>query len=110
MDLSPCLSQTKDGTTLVALKVQPRASRNEVCGLLGEELKVKVTAPPVDSAANQALLKFMAQGLGCARASVTLHRGQSSRHKIIAVSGLKPGEVEHRLLSFISPPSSGQAT
>ena len=97
MDLSPCLSEAKDGTILVALKVQPRASRNEFCGLLGEELKVKVTAPPVDSAANQALLKFMAQSLDCSRASLLLHRGQTSRHKIIAVTGLNRAEVEQRL-------------
>jgi len=56
----------------------------------------------VDSAANQALLKFLAQCLDCPRASLDLHRGKSSRHKIIAISGLNRGEVVKRLGLYLN--------
>ena len=49
-----------DGEIWIAVKVQPRASANEVVGEIGNELKIKVTAPPVDSAANEALIRFLA--------------------------------------------------
>ena len=78
---------------LLALKVQPRASTNEIGEPLGHELRVKVTAPPVDSAANEALLRFLAGRLGCPRNRVELLRGRTSRHKIVKVHGFTPGEV-----------------
>ena len=53
------------GGTLLSVKLQPRASRNEIGEPLGDELKIKVTAPPVDSAANQALIEFLAETLKC---------------------------------------------
>ena len=72
------------------VKVQPRASRNEIGEPLGDELKIKITAPPVDSAANEALVKFLADKLDCPRNAVQLVRGASSRHKVIAIQGIKP--------------------
>jgi uncharacterized protein (TIGR00251 family) len=85
-----------DGVVL-AIKLQPRASSNEIGEPLGNELRVKVTAPPVDSAANAALLELLGTRLDCARNQVTLVRGQTSRHKIIKVTGLKPEVVLARL-------------
>ena len=72
------------------VKVQPRASRNEIGEPLGDELKIKITAPPVDSAANEAMVKFLADKLDCPRNAVQLVRGASSRHKVIAIQGIKP--------------------
>ena len=63
MSLPPWLQTRPDGV-LLSLKVQPRASRDEVGEALGNELKVKITAPPVDSAANEALVRFLAEVLG----------------------------------------------
>lgn len=71
------------------LKVQPRASRNEISGLAGDELRLRVTAPPVDSAANEAVIRFLAETLGVSRSAVTLLRGAASRHKVLLVRGLK---------------------
>jgi uncharacterized protein (TIGR00251 family) len=85
-----------DGTR-VALRVQPRASRNEVAGLHGDTLKVRLAAPPVDGAANEALVRYLAEILAVPRAAVTLVGGQSSRSKAVQVSGLAPGEVARRL-------------
>jgi uncharacterized protein (TIGR00251 family) len=85
-----------DGTRL-ALRVQPRASRNEVAGPHGDALKVRLAAPPVDGAANEALVRFLADALQLPRASVTLVGGLSSRSKAVQVAGLAPAEVARRL-------------
>jgi uncharacterized protein (TIGR00251 family) len=85
-----------DGTR-VALRVQPRASRNEVAGLHGDTLKVRLAAPPVDGAANEALVRYLAEILAVPRAAVTLVGGHSSRSKAVQVSGLAPGVVARRL-------------
>ena len=85
------------GGTLLSAKLQPRASKNEICSPLGDELKIKVTAPPVDAAANQALVEFLADKLDCSRGKVELLRGQTSRHKTIMLHGFKPEEILQRL-------------
>ena len=85
-----------DGT-LLSVKLQPRASKTEIGAPLGGELKIKVTAPPVDSAANQALIELLAERLGCARGRVELVRGQTSRHKTIKLHGFTPEEVLKKL-------------
>ena len=72
----------------VSVKLQPRASNNEIADVVGGELKIKVTAPPVDSAANEALLKLLAEALDCPRRAVHLLRGRASRHKQVLVQGL----------------------
>lgn len=77
------------GGILLSVKLQPRASKNEIGEVLGHELKIKVTAPPVDAAANEALVKFLAEKLDCARGKVELIRGHTSRHKIIFLHGFK---------------------
>ena len=86
------------GGTLLSVKLQPRASKNEIGEPLGDELKIKVTAPPVDAAANQALVELLADALDCSRGKVELIRGQTSRHKTILLHGLTPEEVLQQLL------------
>jgi len=76
----PCLQRRPDGVE-VRVFVQPRASRNQVIGLLGDELKVSLTAPPVDGAANKACTLFLAKTTGLPRRSVRILSGESSRHK-----------------------------
>ena len=85
-----------DGLWL-AVKVQPRSSVNEIGEPLGNELRVKVTAPPVDSAANEAVLRLLVERLDCARNQVELVRGKASRHKVIKVHGLSAASVVARL-------------
>ena len=82
---------------LLSVKLQPRASANEIGDVLGNELRIKVTAPPVDAAANEALVKLLAQHLDCPRNRVELVRGHTSRHKIVKLYGLAPEEVVKRL-------------
>ena len=82
---------------LLSVKLQPRASKNEIGTPLGGELKIKVTAPPVDAAANEALVKFLAEKLDCPRGKVELIRGHTSRHKTILLHGFKPENVLPKL-------------
>jgi uncharacterized protein (TIGR00251 family) len=94
--LPPYLRAHPDGVYL-QLKLQPRATENAIGDALGSELKIKVTAPPVDAAANEALLRFLADQLGCPRGAVQLVRGHTSRHKLVFVLGLTADEVSARL-------------
>ena len=82
---------------LLSVKLQPRASTNEIGEVLGNELRIKVTAPPVDAAANEALVKLLSERLGCARGRVELVRGHKSRHKIIGLHGFAPEEVLQKI-------------
>ena len=71
----------------VAVHVQPRASRSEIIGQYGAALKVRLQAPPVDGAANEALVTLLAERLGVARRAVRVVAGASSRAKTVEVDG-----------------------
>jgi uncharacterized protein (TIGR00251 family) len=81
------------GGVVFGVHVQPRASRNEICGIQGEELKVRLTSPPVEDAANRLCVEFLAKRLGIARSSVAIVAGARSRHKVIRVEGITAGQV-----------------
>jgi uncharacterized protein (TIGR00251 family) len=68
------------------VRLQPRASRNEIAGLQGSSLRIRVTAPPVDGLANDALIDFLSDSLGVSRRNVCIVTGQSSRTKVVEVS------------------------
>jgi hypothetical protein len=99
MNLPGYLKVQADGV-LLAVKVQPRASRNEIGEALGNELRIKVTAPPVDAAANEALVRLLADALDCPRSRVELLRGHTSRHKVVKLHGMSVEAALNRL----SPP------
>ncbi len=86
------LNTQSDGVTL-AIKLQPRAFKNEIGEAGGPELRIRVTAPPVDAAANEALLRLLADTLGCPRSKVELLRGHTARHKVVKVYGMNATEV-----------------
>jgi uncharacterized protein (TIGR00251 family) len=90
------------GGTLLSVKLQPRASKNEIGAPLGDELKIKITAPPVDAAANEALVKFLAEKLDCARSRVELLRGHKSRHKTLKIHDLQPSDILDKIDASIS--------
>ncbi len=85
---------------LLAVKVIPGGSRDEICGWLGETLKVKLTAPPVDGRANEALVGFLAEKLGLPRRSAALVRGETARQKLVRIDGLTLAEARARLSSI----------
>ncbi len=80
-----------------AVKVHPRAKKNAITGEFGDALKVSLTAPPVDGAANAACVDFFAKLLKVPRSSVTIASGQSSRNKTICVAGLSSEQVQARI-------------
>ena len=81
----------------MTLQVIPRASVNAVAGVQGDALKLKVTAPPVDSAANAEVVRFLAEILDVPRGAVQLLRGATSRHKQVRVVGLTGAQLLQRL-------------
>jgi uncharacterized protein (TIGR00251 family) len=90
------LHDSPGGVTL-SVKIHPRAKRNAITGTLGDALKVSLTAPPIDGKANDACIEFLAKLLQVPRSSVTIASGQSSRGKLIRVSGLSAEEVRRRI-------------
>ena len=83
-----------------AVRLVPRASRDEVAGFEGEAddvLRVRVTAPPVEGRANAALTRLLAKRLGVARGDVRVVAVQAARQKLVAVDGLGLDEVRRRL-------------
>jgi len=97
------VSEDEAGVT-IAVQVVPRASRNQVAGVQGDQLKVRVTAPPVEGAANEALLGFLAAALGVRRRDLQLVAGERARRKLVRVRGLDAATVEARLQAG-TPPS-----
>jgi hypothetical protein len=77
--------------------VQPRASRNEIGGWREGALVVRLTAPPVEGAANKACAEFLAEVLGVKRGQVELVSGQKSREKRFRITGLTPEALRERL-------------
>jgi uncharacterized protein len=95
----PAFLSIQAGGVSLAVKLQPRASADEIVPHDGTsaELRIKVTAPPVDAAANEALLRLLADTLDCPRGKVQLIRGQTSRHKVVRVYGLSAASLLERL-------------
>ena len=83
----PCLRQTADGVVVQVL-VQPRSSQNRLVGLQGGGLKIKLTSPPVEGAANQACCAYLAKLFGIAKGSVQLVAGEKSRQKRLLLKDL----------------------
>jgi uncharacterized protein len=83
----PCLGETVAGVTL-QLRVQPRSSRNQIVGLQGDALKIKLTSPPVEGAANKACCAYLAKLFGIAKSSVDLIAGDKARRKRVLLHGL----------------------
>ncbi len=77
--------------------MQPRASRDEVAGLQGEAVKVRVTAPPVEGEANEAVVRLLSRSLEVPRSAVSIARGQTGRRKRVRIEGLEAAEVRRRL-------------
>lgn len=81
----------------VSVRVQPRSSRDEVSGLSGGVVRVRLTAPAVENRANEALVRFLAGALDVPRARVEIVAGGRGRNKIVRVRGIAPGELYARL-------------
>lgn len=84
--------------TLVRVRVQPRAARDEIVGWRADQvLGVRVTAAPVDGRANAAVTELLAGALGLPRSAVRVAWGERGRDKVVRVDGLTAGEIRNRL-------------
>jgi uncharacterized protein (TIGR00251 family) len=90
------IRDTAAGVTF-AVKVQPRAKKNAITGLVGDALKLALTAPPVDGRANDACIEFFANLLKVPRSSITIASGETSRNKVIRVAGMTADEIRRRM-------------
>jgi uncharacterized protein len=97
MDFEPCLIAKSDGVEL-RLFIQALSSRIHVKGLHGNEVKIQLTAPPVEGKANEELRRFLAKGLGLPLRMVELVSGEGSRHKRIMIKQKTLTEVQAFLL------------
>jgi uncharacterized protein len=88
--------ETASGITF-GVKVQPRAWKNAIVGELGKGLKIAVTAPPINGRANQACIDFFADLLNVPRSAVTILSGESSRNKVMPVTGISVEALQSKL-------------
>lgn len=97
---------TRDGLVL-RLHVQPRASKCELCGIQNSALKVRLTSPPVDGAANKLCREFLARLFSLPVSAVELLSGETSRHKRLLLRHHNPQYLATRLDELIAPPTTG---
>ena len=88
----PFITTFNEGLIL-SIYVQPRASKNQICGIQGEELKIRLTSPPVDGAANKLCREFVADLFNVSKSSVEIVSGETSRHKRMRVIANHPGQL-----------------
>lgn len=96
----------KDGDkgATFAVRVQPRAKKNAISGEIGAAVKIALTAPPVEGKANEACISFLAELLAVPRSSITIAAGETSRNKVIRVTGVSAAKVEERLRAALVSP------
>jgi uncharacterized protein (TIGR00251 family) len=99
------LRETSAGVSF-AVRVQPRASRTTLTGVLGEgddaALKIALAAPPVEGRANEALIRFFAELFSAPRSAVVIIGGAQSRNKIVRIEGVSEKQISARLSAALS--------
>lgn len=85
-----------EGVTLT-VRVVPRSRQNEIVGVEGDAIKIRLSAPAIEGRANDALVRFLAERLGVARSRIEIVRGESSRSKVVRVRGVSAEAVRARL-------------
>ena len=89
--------QSASGGCAVNVRVIPRASKNQIQGVLGDALKIRLQAPPVDGKANEALVRFLADTLSIPARSISLLSGETGRNKRLLLMGLNEEDARARL-------------
>jgi uncharacterized protein (TIGR00251 family) len=98
------IKSNKTGIQFTAV-IQPRASRNQIIGIHNHSLKIKLTSPPVDGAANQACIKFLAKAFGISPSRIDIVKGETSKNKIIQIEGMDSKTFMNTLAPLISEAS-----
>lgn len=89
----------ENGEVTFSVRVTPRSSRSEIVGEFDGAVKVRLSSPPVDGAANAELIKLFAKKLGVARSAVAIVSGETSKTKRLRVTGVTAGQLRHLLSS-----------
>lgn len=87
----------KGDSVELSVYVQPRSSKNAISGLFDDKIKVKLTSPPVEGAANELLIKFLSKKLSIAKSNISLLSGEKSRSKVLLVKGITESQVRKSL-------------
>jgi uncharacterized protein (TIGR00251 family) len=85
--------ETREGAVILAVRVQPRASKDEIAGVMGGALKIRLRAPALEDRANEALCEFLAELLKTSKAAVRILSGHHSRSKRVEVRGVTRQQV-----------------
>ena len=93
-----CMTETNNGTILT-IRVVPRASKNEIAGELGDALKIRLQAPPVEGKANKALIQFLSDKLEIQRNRISILSGDTGRNKRILLTGINSQDIKERISS-----------
>ena len=96
IDSAPRIRETSDGLE-IRLHVQPRARHPEISGFYNGALKIKVTAPPVDDAANRAVIEFLAARLGIPKSKISILSGAKSKDKLLLIKNISADELYQKL-------------
>ena len=88
------------GGVTFTVKIHPRAKRDGISGVVGDALKIDLTAPPVEGRANEAVTRFFAEFLKVPRSSVTIASGKTNRLKVIHITGITAEDLRQRLAAF----------
>lgn len=89
--------EERDGAVRLRVRVQPRASRAEIAGVHDGALRVRLTSPPVEGAANRQLIDLLSDVLDVPRSAIRLVRGESARDKVVEIEGLRAADVRRVL-------------
>jgi len=87
------VGETTDGVVF-NIRVIPRASRCELAGVQGDALKIRITAPPVDGAANKECINFLSDILGVKKSQIKIIAGHRSKNKKVSISGINRKDIE----------------
>lgn len=95
------LAEHANGSVSISFYVQPKASRNQIAGLHGDAIKLRITAPPVDGKANEAVIRFVAELFGIPKSAVSIESGESSRSKRLSLAGVSAAAANRVLLPLL---------
>jgi len=90
-------NNAEETSVTFSIRVQPRASKDEIMRMEDGSLKIRLTAPPVDGVANEALVKFLAVQFDISRSRIEIVSGHTSRNKIVRIEGIGKGQAERLL-------------
>ena len=98
----PAICTAVESGIILNLHIQPRASKNEICGVHDNAIKIKLTSPPVDGAANKMCREFLADRLNVPKSAVEIISGETSRYKRIRITTGDPDQLQQTICKLLA--------